>query len=117
MQRSPLGEPLAKHPDVTGIEPALSDPAVLPEAVDQAAQQLGGVDVLVNNAGVMFERELEELEPAEWQLMAALNLQAPLFLAQAVLPHMRRRGGGAIISVGAVAGGRSSRSVDRRVGA
>ena len=104
MQRSPLEEPLAKHPDVTGIEADLSDPAVLPEAVDQAAQQLGGVDVLVNNAGVMFERELEELEPAEWQLMAALNLQAPLFLAQAVLPYMRRRGGGAIISVGSVEG-------------
>src|SRR5690625_5119845 len=92
LQRSPLEAPLAEQPDVTGIEADLSDPAVLREVVDQAAQQLGGVDVLVNNAGVMFECELEELEPAQWQLMAALNLQAPLFLAQAVVPHMRRRG-------------------------
>jgi len=104
LQRSALDETLAADPRVVGIEVDLSDPALLHRAVDRAVEHVGGLDVLVNNAGIMFERDLEELQPQEWQLMAALNLQAPLFLAQAAVPHLRRRGGGSIISVGSVEG-------------
>ena len=104
IQRSPLDQALAEHPQVHAITADLADPSALRGTVDEAAELLDGLDVLVNNAGLMFERELEELTAQEWQLMVALNLQAPLFLAQAALPHMRRRGGGAIISVGSVEG-------------
>lgn len=104
IQRSPLDQALAEHPQVHAITADLADPSALRGMVDEAAELLDGLDVLVNNAGLMFERELEELTAQEWQLMVALNLQAPLFLAQAALPHMRRRGGGAIISVGSVEG-------------
>lgn len=104
LQRSPLDNELAQQPRVTWIEIDLADYTRIRGVVDYTAQQLNGLDVLVNNAGIMFERELEELEPAEWQLMAALNLQAPLFLAQAAVPHMRERGGGSIISIGSVEG-------------
>ncbi|MBO1267300.1 hypothetical protein [Arthrobacter cavernae] len=38
--------------------------------------------MLVNNAGAMFERGVTEIQPHEWDLMMALNLRAPLFLAQ-----------------------------------
>src|SRR5699024_8347886 len=52
----------------------------------------------------MFERGVSELTVAEWDLMMALNLRAPMFLAQAALPHMRRRGGGCIINIGSIEG-------------
>ncbi|MET3934497.1 NAD(P)-dependent dehydrogenase (short-subunit alcohol dehydrogenase family) [Arthrobacter sp. OAP107] len=52
----------------------------------------------------MFERSVTEIRPEEWDAMMALNLRAPLFLAQAVLPHMKRNGGGSIINIGSIEG-------------
>ena len=62
------------------------------------------IDVLVNNAGIMVERTVAEILLEEWELTIAVNLRAPLFLTQAVLPHMRRRGGGSIINIGSIEG-------------
>src|SRR5699024_12629799 len=56
LQRSALDETLAADPRVVGIEVDLSDPALLHRAVDRAVEHVGGLDVLVNNAGIMFER-------------------------------------------------------------
>jgi meso-butanediol dehydrogenase/(S,S)-butanediol dehydrogenase/diacetyl reductase len=104
VQRRPLDAALAAQPAVVGIQTDLSDGSTIPAAVGQAAERLGGIDILVNNAGIMFERGVSEIQPHEWDLMMALNLRAPLFLAQAVLPHMRRRGGGSIINIGSIEG-------------
>jgi len=87
-----------------GIQADLGDPAALPRVAEQTAERFGGVDILVNNAGIMFERSVSEIRPEEWDLMMAINMRAPLFLAQAVLPHMRRRGGGSIINIGSIEG-------------
>jgi len=100
-QRSAVEEPRS---DVLVIPADLSDPASLAAVVDAVAEHFGGLDILVNNAGVMFERELDELTIDEWQSMIAINLTAPVFLAKAALPHMRRRGGGSIINLGSVEG-------------
>lgn len=102
LQRSPLEPELAEHPRVLGLEADLSEVGGLRRLVDEVADELGGLDILVNNAGVMFERSVEEISPQEWQLMATLNLQTPFFLSQAAVPHLRRRGGGSIISLGSV---------------
>lgn len=104
LQRSALEPPLATDSRVTSIEVDLTDPADIPRAVGEVVERYGGIDIAVNNAGVMFERGPTEIRPEEWQLMAAVNLQAPLFLAQAVVPELRRRGGGSIINVGSVEG-------------
>ncbi|MFJ4171590.1 SDR family NAD(P)-dependent oxidoreductase [Paenarthrobacter sp. NPDC089714] len=104
VQRRPLEEPLASHPNVHLIQADLTDLAAIPTAVEQAAGHLAAIDVLVNNAGIMFERGVEDILPGEWDLMMALNLRAPLFLIQAALPHLRRSGGGSIINVGSIEG-------------
>lgn len=104
VQRRPLDPGLANHPAVTGIQADLRDPSAVPDAVRQVVDRFGGLNVLVNNAGIMFERTVSEIRPEEWELMIALNLQAPLFLAQAALPHMRESGGGSIINIGSIEG-------------
>jgi enoyl-[acyl-carrier-protein] reductase (NADH) len=52
----------------------------------------------------MFERTISEIQLEEWDLMMSVNLRAPLFLAQAALPHMRARGGGSVINIGSIEG-------------
>ena len=104
VQRRPLDPELQRHSSVFGIQADLADAAALPSVVDQVVDRIGGVDILVNNAGIMFERSVAEITPEEWDRMIALNLRAPLFLAQAVLPQFRKAGGGSIINIGSVEG-------------
>jgi meso-butanediol dehydrogenase/(S,S)-butanediol dehydrogenase/diacetyl reductase len=104
VQRRSLDDTLAAHPDVVHVAADLgASPSIAP-AVEQVVERFGGIDVLVNNAGIMFERAVSEIRLEEWDLMMAVNLRAPLFLAQAVLPHMRVRGGGSIVNIGSIEG-------------
>ena len=103
-QRGQLEPALERHPGMLGIQADLSASAAAAEVVERTVQHFGGVDILVNNAGIMFERSVSQIRPDEWDLMVALNLRAPLFLAQAALPYMRRRGGGSIINIGSIEG-------------
>ena len=103
VQRRPLDPTLARHPEVTGIQADLSEASAITDVARQAAESLGSIDILVNNAGVMFERDVDDITVPEWDRMMALNLRAPLFLTQAVLPWMRQRGG-SIINIGSIEG-------------
>jgi NAD(P)-dependent dehydrogenase (short-subunit alcohol dehydrogenase family) len=104
VQRQSLDNALESHPQVVHVRADLSASSSIATAVERATERLGGIDILVNNAGIMFERTISEILPEEWDLMMAINLRAPLFLAQAALPHMRERGGGSIINIGSIEG-------------
>jgi gluconate 5-dehydrogenase len=70
------------------------------QAVAQRAEQvLGGVDILVNAAGVNLRQPFEDVTPQGWQLQLDLHLGAPFFLTQALAPGMRARGWGRILNV------------------
>jgi meso-butanediol dehydrogenase/(S,S)-butanediol dehydrogenase/diacetyl reductase len=103
-QRRELDDTLASHPRVAHVEVDLGVSSSIAPAVEHAVERFGGIDVLVNNAGIMFERTVSEIRPDEWDLMMAVNLRAPFFLAQAVLPSMRERGGGSVINIGSIEG-------------
>jgi meso-butanediol dehydrogenase/(S,S)-butanediol dehydrogenase/diacetyl reductase len=66
---------------------------------EAAAERLGGLDVLVNNAGILHRGSAEETGEAEWRETMAVNLDAVFLLSRAALPLMRRQGGGAIVNV------------------
>lgn len=74
--------------------------AVLSDVEDR----LGAVDVLVNNAMTCSEAPLLELSQADLERDVAVNLNAAVFTAQAVLPGMIRRGGGVVLNVASVNG-------------
>jgi NAD(P)-dependent dehydrogenase (short-subunit alcohol dehydrogenase family) len=78
----------------------LSDPAQL----DDLAGQAGGVDVLVNNAGISWFGPTGELDVATFDRLFAANVRAPYFLVAALAPQMAARGRGSIVNVGSQAG-------------
>jgi 3-oxoacyl-[acyl-carrier protein] reductase len=73
--------------------------------VEAAAEALGGLDVLVNNAGSLVRREpFETLDDALIDRIFDLNVRQVIAATQAAVPHIEKAGGGSIINVGSVAG-------------
>ncbi|MGQ4879960.1 SDR family NAD(P)-dependent oxidoreductase [Billgrantia sp. LNSP4103-1] len=72
--------------------------------VDEAADQLGGLDLLINNAGDMLGRvALGEIDDAHYDRVMDLNARSVVMVSQAALPHFRRAGRGNIINTGSIA--------------
>lgn len=71
----------------------LIDDASLTALVADAAAWNNRLDILVNNASSFYPTPLGQITAAHWDDLVATNLKAPLFLAQAAWPHLRRRGG------------------------
>lgn len=82
----------------------LADASATEAAVEQVISVWGRVDVLINAAGTDAPGAVEETTVSDWDRVLAVNLRAPFQLSKAVLPHMRRAGGGTIVNVSSVAG-------------
>jgi NAD(P)-dependent dehydrogenase (short-subunit alcohol dehydrogenase family) len=65
---------------------------------------LGGIDFLVNNAGRAARKPALELSREEWQSVVDLNLTAVFLCSRLAMPHMKRRGGGAIVNLASIMG-------------
>jgi NAD(P)-dependent dehydrogenase (short-subunit alcohol dehydrogenase family) len=82
----------------------VSDAAAVGAAVAQAAGWLGGVDAVVNCAGIDLLAPLEAVGDADWARVLAVNLTGPMLVCRAALPHLRQAGGGTIVNVASAAG-------------
>lgn len=83
--------------DIFYIACDVTDPCAVTAAVSAAAYRLGGIDVLINVAGVEYDAPLGELDIAALDRMFAINLRGPMLVAQAALPFLAD--GGCIINV------------------
>ncbi|HEY8476508.1 MAG TPA: SDR family oxidoreductase [Chloroflexota bacterium] len=81
----------------------VSDPLQVERVVTDAVAALGGVDVLVNNAGVDYTLPLIDLSVEQWQRVLGVNLTGAFLFTRAVFPIMRDRGGGHIVNVASTA--------------
>ncbi len=82
----------------------VTDEAAVRQVVDEINSEHGGVDVLVNSAGYPLPRPLEQVELDELRQLFETNVVATLHLSQAVLPGMRARRHGRIITIGSTGG-------------
>ena len=82
----------------------LADEEGTRRAVREAIERLGGLDIVVNNAGIGFRGDVLETTLDQWDLTFAINVRAPLVVCQEVLPQMLERGSGVIVNVASVGG-------------
>ncbi len=66
---------------------------------ERVARELGGIDILVSNAGLRRQTAYLDISLAEWREIMSVALDGAFFLSQAAIPHMIARGGGAIIAM------------------
>lgn len=72
--------------------------------VGRAIAELGGINVLLNNAGVLHVGNVEQITEEQWDQTFNINVRGLWLLSRAVLPHMRKAGGGSIINMASVLG-------------
>jgi short-subunit dehydrogenase len=89
--------------EITTCVADLADPREV-ERLAALAEALGGVDVLVNNAGVESTLRFDERPPPEIEQTVAINLTGPMLLTRALLPGMLKRGRGHIVNIASVGG-------------
>jgi clavulanate-9-aldehyde reducatase len=86
------------------IDADIADEAQAKSLVETAHSELGGLDTLVNNAGVMLLGPLQGADPAEWRTMIGVNCLGLLYCTHYALPLIRDGGGGDVVNVSSVAG-------------
>lgn len=98
----------APEPHVTVLSADVTDPAAAATIVTTAQERLGGIDVLVNNAGSSANVPLDQLGEADWELQWQLNVRGPERLMAAAAPSMAAGGWGRIVNVASSSGKRAS---------
>jgi NAD(P)-dependent dehydrogenase (short-subunit alcohol dehydrogenase family) len=86
----------------------VADAAAFARLASAIAARAGGIDVLVNSAGTITRQTIANMPTEDWDRVLAVNLRGPFNGVQAAIPHMKARGGGAIVNVASVAGKRIS---------
>lgn len=86
------------------VELDVTDRDSMKAFVDAAVERFGRIDVMVNNAGVMYLAPFSDLRVDEWDRMIDVNIKGVLNGAAAALPHMQAQGAGHFVTVGSIAG-------------
>lgn len=82
----------------------MADPAAVTALVDQTVATLGGVDLLINNAGMGIYGSMDEVKMSDLRHVFDVNFFGAIEAMQAVVPTMRRRGGGVIVNISSIVG-------------
>jgi meso-butanediol dehydrogenase / (S,S)-butanediol dehydrogenase / diacetyl reductase len=96
-----VGVDLTPSGDVLACD--VSDESSVRAAVAGAVERMGGLDIVVNVAGIDQFRKFEDLDLAVWQRHLGVNLTGPMLMSQAALPHLRESKGN-IVTIASIAG-------------
>ena len=92
-------------PDASGTLADVAEPAAVDRLFDDAEARLGGLDVLVNNAGISGPTAaVEAITPEDWQRTLAVNINGQFYCARRAVPLIKAAGGGSIVNLSSVAG-------------
>lgn len=94
-----------EEPLVERLEADMTDDATPEHIVARARERFGGLDVLVNNAGIAFGKPFEETSDEDFDRIMAINVRAVFRLSRAAVPLLKARGGGGIINLASIMSG------------
>lgn len=95
----------AEWPTLSGaVDADVSDAAAVAHAFEKVDQILGGVDILINNAGIGFQHAFLDITPAAWRKVLGVDLDGVFYVAQQAARRMLAQGGGVILNMGSVSG-------------
>ena len=92
--------------EAVAVEADVTEAASCARMVEAAKKAFGGVDVLVNNAGLVKAGPVAIYEEADWDRLFAVNVKGVFLASRAAIPEIIARGGGAILNISSVAGRR-----------
>ena len=87
-----------------GVEADVTKPDQINGFVQQVVDELGGIDILITNAGINVRLPTTDLPLEDWQRVIDINLTGPFLCSQAVIPHMLKKGWGRVIHVSSIMG-------------
>jgi 3-oxoacyl-[acyl-carrier protein] reductase len=102
--RDVVEELKAEGIEAAGATADVGQPEHVPPAVQKIVSALGEIGVLINNAGILIAKPLEELTLDDWDSTMETNVRSLFLMTRAVLPAMRRRHEGTIVNVASLAG-------------
>jgi 3-hydroxybutyrate dehydrogenase len=82
----------------------MSKPAEIGDMIRSAEREFGGVDVLVNNAGIQHVAPIEDFPPEKWDAIIAINLSSAFHTTRLALPGMKQRNWGRVVNIASVHG-------------
>ncbi len=94
----------ASGADVLAFTCDIRDEREAANAIERAVARYGGIDVLVNNAGVIQAGPVEHMQTTDFEDALATHMWGPLYTMRAAAPHMRRQGQGRIVNISSIGG-------------
>ena len=82
----------------------IRDAAMVHSAVDTLVKALGGIDALINNAGLVIRKSVYDISAEEWHALIDTNVNGLFYATRAVLPHMKKQQRGHIINISSISG-------------
>ena len=100
-----LDQLVAEQPSISATEADISSRAAMDRLFDDVRSRLGGLDVLVNNAGMSGPNAaIEDVDPDDWERVFAVNMHGTFHCTQRAIPMLKTAGAGSIINISSVSG-------------